>query len=252
LARDLGGAGRAEARSGEHGPGVGNKFRISFFGGGYGVPTRQEQKRPPQEGFTIMASSPRALLAAVAASVLFVAACGEVVVSSPADSRSPGGGGSTGVVVASSAVSATGSASSGAGGGTCVPQPEGAGGFMQPTCADLAVLAVAHPVLTDADGDGQIEVGETATLQVSLDEIAGVGFSFYPGVLFETTTAGVTVSATDWFYAILPCQTDAVSAQITIGSDVPPGTLVTITARVAMLNHDCPDAYSIEIPFTVH
>lgn len=194
-------------------------------------------------------------MAAFSALVLLAtAACGEVVVS---DSPSTGAGGSTGAVVAATTVTSASSASSGngsggAGGSTCVPQPEGAGGFMQPTCADLAVLAVSHPVLTDADGDGQVEVGETAVLQINLDEIAGVGFNFYPGVNFTTTTAGVTVNHNDWLYAILACQNVPVSAQIAIGSDVAPGTVVTITARVAMLNNDCPDTYAVEIPITVH
>lgn len=60
------------------------------------------------------------------------------------------------------------------------------------------------------------------------------------------------MAANDWFYAILPCQTDLVSAQITVASDVAPGTVVTITARAAMLDHECPDAPSIVIPITVH
>ncbi len=115
------------------------------------------------------------------------------------------------------------------------------------------MLAVSHPVLiNDADGDGQLEVGETGSLQVNLDEIAGLGFSYYPGVIFETAAAGVTVSSNDWFYAILACQSNPVSAAIAVGGDVAPGTVVTITARVAMLNHDCPDAYAIEVPITVH
>jgi len=209
-----------------------------------------------------MASSLRAPLFAVSAILLLAtAACGEVIVSAPGDSPTPGAGGSTESIVASSSIasgvvtsaSSTSGGEGGAGAGgsevVCVPQPEGSGGFTEPTCEDLAVLAVSHPVLDDA---GQLEVGKTAYLHLNLEEIGGVGFNFYPGVLFETTTAGVTVSSNDWFYAILPCQIDQVIAAITVDNNVAPGTVVMITARVAMLNHDCPDAYSITIPLMVH
>ena len=207
-----------------------------------------------------MASFPRASMAAFSTSVLLAtAACGEVVVGTPSDPLSPGAGGSTGAVVASSAAvtstSSTSSGDGGAGGGpsACVPNPKAPGDFQEPTCADLAVLAVSHPVLIDdADGDGQLEVGETGSLQMNLDEIAGVGFNYYPGVIFETAAAGVTMSSTGWFYAILACQSNPVIASIAVGSDVAPGTVVTITARVAMLNHDCPGAYAVEVPITVH
>ena len=205
-----------------------------------------------------MAFFSRASMAAFSTSVLLAtAACSEVVVSEPGDPLYPGAGGSTGAVVASVAVTSTSSTSSGnggAGGGSvaCMPQPEGTGGFHEPTCADLAVLAVSHPVLDDADGDGQLEVGETGSLQVNLDEIAGSGFNYYPGVIFETAAAGVTVSSDNWFYGIFACQSNPVIASIAVGSDVTPGTVVTITARVAMLNHDCPDAYAVEVPITVH
>jgi hypothetical protein len=210
------------------------------------------------KGLMIMASFPRASMAAFSTSVLLAAAaCGEVVVSTPSDPLSPGAGGSTGAVVASAAVTSTSSASSGdggAGGGSsaCVPDPKATGDFHEPTCADLAVLAVSHPVLDDADGDGQLEVGETGSLKMNLDEIAGVGFNYYPGVIFETAAAGVTVSSNGWFYAIFACQSNPMIASIAVGGDVAPGTVVTITARVAMLNHDCPDAYAVEVPITVH
>ncbi len=75
---------------------------------------------------------------------------------------------------------------------------------------------------------------------------------YYPGVNFETAAAGVTVSSGDWFYGIAACQSNPVTASIVVGGNVAPGTVVTITARVAMLNHECPDAYAIEVPITVH
>jgi hypothetical protein len=141
----------------------------------------------------------------------------------------------------------------GAGGATqCVPKPDDGGAWHEPTCADLDVLAVEGPTLTDADGDGLVEVGESAVLEVGLRETAAVGFLAYPGVAFTTETPGVTVTSDDWRYAILACQTDRIAASIAVGKDVPPGTKVTVTARAAMLGGPCPDAPSIDVVFEVH
>ena len=209
-------------------------------------------------------SVPRAPLAASSIlALVLAAACGDVVVGHPdtSSATTDGAGGSSEFVVASVAetsASTGGGTSSGAGGASavavCTPQPEGegSGGFKEPTCADLARLAVSHPVLHDADSDGQLDVGETAYLQVNLDEKAGVDFLSYPGVSFESATPGVTVSTGDWLYGILACQSTQVTTSIEVGSGVTPGTVVKITARVAMLNHDCPDAYAVTIPITVH
>ena len=198
----------------------------------------------------IMTSSLRASMVALSTGLLLVSAgCGSQVVSGPGDALSTGSGGSTATVTASTG----GGGDSGTGGSAvCVPQPEEPGPFVKATCADLAALAVSHAVVTDANGDGQVDAGESAVLQVNLDEIAGVGTYFYPGVLFETASAGVTVSSNAWLYGIMGCQTVPMSGEITIGSDVAPGTVVTITARVAFLNHTCPDAFAITVPITVH
>jgi hypothetical protein len=177
-----------------------------------------------------------------------LAACGGAVTSAPegAGGAGAGGGAATG---GGSAVTGGGSAGAG-GGGECVPQPEGTGGFMEPTCQDLGLLTVTDPTVTDDGGDGLVEAGEGATLQVNLNEVAGVGFLWYPGVIFESDNPGVTLSGQDWLYAILACQTQPLTGHATF--DVPAGTTVTITARVAMLNQDCPDAAAIEFPVSVH
>ena len=196
-----------------------------------------------------MAFSPRASLAAFSTSVLLAAACGEVVGGAPF----PGTSGSTGALVASTTVtSSSGEGDAGGGAAECVPKPEGTGDSGEPTCEDLARLALSHPVLEDADGDGQLSAGETGYLRVNLDEIAGVGFWWYPGVIFETAAAGVSVSSNNWLYGMVACQSSPMRASITVGDNVAPGTVVTITASVAMLHHVCPDAYAIEVPITVH
>ena len=101
-------------------------------------------------------------------------------------------------------------------------------------------------------GLNNIELITDRPLQVNLDEIAGLDFYYYPGVIFETAAPGITVSTDAWFYGIGACQSSPLIASIVVGDDVAPGTVVTITARVAMLKQDCPDTYAIEVPITVH
>jgi hypothetical protein len=201
-----------------------------------------------------MASSLHASRVLVSIGLLLAAAgCANHVAVTPGDLPSVGSGGNAAVTAASSSTSGGGEGGTG-GGATCVPQDETTGGSTPATCADLAALAVSHAVITEANGNsnGEVNAGEGANLHVSLDEIAGIGFYYYPGVIFESSSDSVTVSADDWFYGISSCATNVVFAHVNIASDVPAGTVVTITARVAMLNHECPDAPSLVIPFTVH
>ena len=183
--------------------------------------------------------------------LLACAGCAEDVAITPgnlAGTSSGSGGGTT------AAATSTSSASGGTGVGgsaACVPQPDMTGTFEQPTCADLAVLAVSNAVITDAGGDGNVSAGETAVIQVSLAEIAGLGI-VYPGVVFASASAGVTVTSDNWRYSIGPCEIDQMSAELTVASDVPAGTVVMITARAAMLSSECLDAPAIVIPITVH
>ncbi|APR81726.1 Hypothetical protein A7982_07075 [Minicystis rosea] len=182
------------------------------------------------------------LLAAVAA----LAACGGEVIDTTGGSTSGAGG-------AFESTSAGTTTSASAGGSTpCVVQPEDLdAGFQEPTCADLAVMTVTSPVVKGPDGTSKLAPGETGTIDVSLDEIAGKGFSYYPAVTFTSDVAGITVESGAQFFAILPCTSVDAPGSITVSSDVPKGTMAHIVARVAMLNHDCPDAPSISIPIEI-
>jgi hypothetical protein len=194
---------------------------------------------------TLFMTSFLALLGACGGSVSSETAGAESSSESAATGGDPTGGGGAG---------GGGGDPTGGGGAssTCSPKPEGPGDFMEPSCEDLAVLTVSEPVVIDEDGDNLVEAGESATLKLNLNEVAGVGFSYYPGVIFQTAAPGLTVSSEDWYYAIFACQTHTVTAHIELASDIPPGTVAVITARVAMINKDCSDAYAIDIPIKVY
>jgi hypothetical protein len=176
--------------------------------------------------------------------VSFVA-CGGAVISETAGSAGSGGASTTG----SSAISSgNGGADSGA---PCQEQPDDGGPFMLPTCADLAVLTLSDPLVTDALGGSTIEPGETAHIHLNLNEVAGIGFSYYPGVTLDSADPRVTPNP-DWLYAIFACQTTPLNPTAAFASDIPKGTIVTLTARVGMINQPCPNTYAIKIPITVH
>jgi hypothetical protein len=156
-----------------------------------------------------------------------------------------GAGGSTG----SGGIGDGGAGGSG-GSGACVPVEE-TGGFQQATCADLDRMTVSDPVVTDAGGDGKLSPGEAGKLALKLNEISGKGFNWYPGVKFYSDVPGVFVKELDWYYAILPCQSFDTGATILVDTPVPKGTLVHVTAQVAMLNTECPDAFSITVPVEI-
>jgi len=122
---------------------------------------------------------------------------------------------------------------------------------MLPTCADLAVLTLSEPVVTDALGGSTIEPGETAHIHLNLNEVAGIGFSYYPGVILDSPDPDVTAHP-DWLYAIFACQTTPLTPTATFSANISKGTLVTLTARVGMINQDCPNTYALKIPITVH
>lgn len=158
----------------------------------------------------------------------------------------PGGGTSTG-----------GAAPGGAGGAggavpeECTPKGGGEGGFQQPTCADLSGLSVTDAVVTDASGDGVLSAGEKLTIAASLNETAGEDFMWYPGVRFESASELVTVKENDWYYGIAACQTQPVTATGEISASAQPGTTVIVTARVGMINEECPSAPALEIPLDI-
>ena len=206
---------------------------------------------------------------------LTLAACGGESISDPA-AASGGSGGASGSAGSGGAVSPGGSGgavspggsggggSGGSGGGgsggssgasgsagsaSCVPEP--GPNPMEYTCETLSVLTVSDPFVEDDNGDGALSAGEGGTLHVRLNEVAGVGFGMYPGVSFESDAPGVSVQEDDWYYAISPCDSYDAAATLEVSPGVSPGTVVTITARVAMVNTECPNAYAIEIPLTI-
>jgi len=146
----------------------------------------------------------------------------------------------------------TGEAGAGGAPAACVPQPDGAGGTLtMPTCADLGGLTVSDPKLDDESGDGKLAYQESAVVTVHLNDVSGKGFNWYPGVQFSSDTVSVDTTGFAQFYAILPCQTLDASTKLTLLTQVTPGAVVHVTARVSMLNSDCPEAYGIDIPIEV-
>ena len=103
----------------------------------------------------------------------------------------------------------------------------------------------------DQSGDGKLSPGEDASLRVNLNEVAGIGFSWYPGVKFVSDDAHVTIKENDWFYAIAGCTSYVMRATIHIAPEAKPGSIVNITAQSAMMNVDCPHAPSIVIPIMI-
>lgn len=178
---------------------------------------------------------------------LALVGCGGRAETDPAEAS----GGSAGSVP-------SGGASSGGAGGTggavpeeCTPKGGGEGGFQQPTCDDLSGLSVTDAVVTDASGDGKLSPGEKLTIVASLNETAGEDFMWYPGVRFVSASESVTVKENDWYYGIAACQTQPVSATGEISPSAKAGTVVTVTARVGMLNEECPNAPALEIPISI-
>ncbi len=160
----------------------------------------------------------------------------------------PSGGGAAG---APSGGGAAGAATGGAGGAECVLKGEGWPSGTEPTCADLSVLSIDTPVVTDGGGDGSVSAGEAFDLKVVLREVAGVGFGWYPGVKFESDHPGVSLSGTDWFYGIFGCSSYEVAAQGKVDASVKSGTVIELRARAAMLNEECPSAPSLTLKLTV-
>ncbi len=184
-------------------------------------------------------------------------ACGAEVTSQGENQSSPSSSSST-----SAKPPPTGAGGAGEGGGNvtdpgpppqpCVPEPEGGGGTpVKPDCSDLGGLSVSNPTLTDENGNGLFEAGETLSLTLKLNETQGRDFMWYPGVLFESTHPGASVPAEYWFYGIFACQSHEVPVTIALSPGLPKNTKITISARVGMLNENCPNSSSLQIPFEI-
>ncbi|HMY20257.1 MAG TPA: Hsp70 family protein, partial [Polyangium sp.] len=76
---------------------------------------------------------------------------------------------------------------------------------------------MVNPVIEgDSDGDGLVEPGETAILTVTMKDVSGLGFNWYPGVVFESGDPAVGVQADTWFFAVLPCGEQPATATIKV------------------------------------
>jgi hypothetical protein len=118
-------------------------------------------------------------------------------------------------------------------------------------CHQLDTLVVEHPVLTDDSGDGVLSPGEGADLAVTWRETEGLTVSWYPGVVFSTDTPNVTLSETDWRYAVLGCHVEVMHTRVGLPADVASHARIVVRAQVAMVNVDCPSAFTLEIPIVV-
>lgn len=136
------------------------------------------------------------------------------------------------------------------GGAVCAPRDAG-GTSGWGTCEDLRALVLESPLVSDDGGDGWVSPGEGADIRVMLRETAGLDFMWYPGVTFAVDDPRVTVGSDDWRYGMFACSADEYHARLTVAAEVPSGTVVTVTARAAMLPDECPEANTLEIPIVV-
>lgn len=120
-----------------------------------------------------------------------------------------------------------------------------------PSCADLSAFTLADPKVEDDSGDGLVSAGEGATISVVIRENSGKGFMAYPGAKFSTDHGGASIAPDTWLFGIAGCETAVLSAYATFSNDITKGTVVNVTAKVAMLNGDCPDTSSLVIPIEV-
>lgn len=161
-------------------------------------------------------------------------------------------GGSGGVVsTGGSGGIATGGSGGSAGAGECVPNTGGTGGFVEPTCVDLDGLTVSDPYVVENDGDGVISPGESLVIKIALNETSGDDMMYYPGVVFTTDNPLAKASNEGWLYGIFACTSYEVSSGFTIDPAMPSGTVINVTAHVAMLNSECEDTNSVTFQLQV-
>jgi hypothetical protein len=159
-------------------------------------------------------------------------------------------GGSGGATTGGSGGATTGGSGGVATGGTggtpeCFPAAGGTGGFVEPTCEDLGGLTVSDPEIIESDGDGVVSPGETLLLRVSLNEVAGVEMMYYPGVIFTTDNPLAKAGNEGWLYGIFACTSMQIDSSFVLDPSIPSGTVVNVTAHVAMLHEDCTDTDAI-------
>jgi hypothetical protein len=118
-------------------------------------------------------------------------------------------------------------------------------------CAELGRLAISE--LSLVGGADAVTPGATVALRFSMSDVSGYGFNAYPGMLLHTDSRHLVFeNAADggWHYALLACDTYSSDYVGHVSADAPRGSVVRVTARVAALNQDCPDAPAavLELP----
>jgi hypothetical protein len=151
-----------------------------------------------------------------------------------------GGGVSTGGAATGGA---GGVPSGGTAGAPCVPRDIV---YYPDTCADLSRLRVADPSIVDDGGDGIVSPGEGFTVEVWLEDVSGYGYFMYPYVAFMGQS-GLFVGDPQYFYAVPQCDAMPASTHVDVSPYLNPGMTLYLTAQVAALNTECPDAPSISI-----
>lgn len=191
------------------------------------------------------------LVLGVLGCVSLLVGCANEIIIDDANTK-PTGGNQTSS--GSSGTGSSGTGSSGTTGGTgtmCVPVDD-VPVTSNPTCKELDRIVLVDPVVeADSDGDGALEPGESATLTLTMKDVSGLGFNWYPGVQFASEDASVGVQADTWYYAILPCGEQLATATIKVSPDVMPGKTVTIRAWVDMMNANCTGTFAIEVPIKI-
>jgi hypothetical protein len=162
-------------------------------------------------------------------------------------------GGSGGVVnTGGTGGIATGGSGGSAGSPECVPNAGGTGGFVEPSCEALGGLTVSDPYIVESDGDNVISPGESLVIKTTLNETSGDEMMYYPGVIYTTDNPLAQPSNNGWLYGIFACTTQQISTGLYIDPAMPSGTVVTLTAHVAMLSSECKDTDSLTFQITVN
>jgi hypothetical protein len=97
-----------------------------------------------------------------------------------------------------------------------------------------------------------VSAGETVTLQVLLNETSGNEMMYYPGVTFTTDSPLAKPGNEGWLYGIFACTSMEIGSSLSIDPSAPSGTVINVTAHVAMLSEDCSDTNSITFPVAVN
>jgi hypothetical protein len=200
--------------------------------------------------------------------ILLAPGCGGQSLSDadPGGTAGVAGAAGNGAATGSGGFGAGGSSGSGGGAGIGSAGAVGSGGvpstcvqdedwtFQQPTCDDLAPLALTDFLATDS-GDGMFKAGEPIQISVNLNETSGTAFSYYPGVTFRANHPSVFFGKQSeehyWLYAIEGCGTTPLSTTARILGDIAPGTKVELTAQVGMLNQECANGNVAKLTFVV-